>query len=113
MIKPRTPYIPPSATPGIPHVIEGQGNLMNPAVYRSGRNTTQQDTEGPGLGAKIQQYQDQVKLKDFTALQAARSRIKPLEDPEAQKAILRKQAARRKLRGRLGTILSDNTETLG
>ena len=71
------------------------------------------NNDSPPGYARAEVFGDREKLKDFKMLQEARSRIKPLEDPEAQKAILRKQAARRKLRGRLGTILSDNTETLG
>ena len=50
--------------------------------------------------------------KDYALEDAARARIKPIADPDAGKAEKRKRAARLRMRGRLGTMLSQR-DTLG
>ncbi|MGI9571677.1 MAG: hypothetical protein ACR2PH_18505 [Desulfobulbia bacterium] len=121
---PGKPFITKSHIPGIPHQIEGAPSIPDQTVGLSmqERNAAGIYSERPGdnmnRSKAVQESAQAVKAAQqetgrFTALQAARARIKPLEDPEAQKATRRKEAARRKLRGRLGTILSDNAETLG
>lgn len=55
-------------------------------------------------------------LADFSAKQQARSRLRTIADPEAGETQRRKKAARRRMRGRMGTILSQgksDTTTLG
>jgi hypothetical protein len=43
----------------------------------------------------------------FELKQEARKRIQPIVDPEAGRSERRRKAARRRMRGRLGTLLSE------
>ena len=43
----------------------------------------------------------------------ARSKIKPIKDPEGDKSTARRKSAKRKQKGRAGTLLSQGRETLG
>lgn len=55
-------------------------------------------------------------LKGYEKEDAARAKIKPIKDPEGDKSESRRRAAKRKSKGRQGTILttlSQGRETLG
>ena len=58
-------------------------------------------------GKKTQRENEMFALED-----AARAKIKPIADPDQEQTIERKRAARRRMRGRLGTLLSERG-TLG
>lgn len=53
------------------------------------------------LTKESRRQQEENRLEDI-----ARKKIKPIADPDAEKSNRRKQSARRRMKGRLGTILS-------
>ena len=114
------------------HIVEGRNPLAALAkpiasnyydasndYYRYGDNKdnlrrVQSDT---GYDKKKKAYDSNRKKvraqnKQYAREDAARARIKPIADPEAGQAARRKRAARRRMRGRLGTLLSER-ESLG
>ena len=52
-------------------------------------------------------------LKRYKLEDEARSRLRTIPDADAARTAERKKAARRRMRGRLGTMLSGQRETLG
>ena len=70
---------------------------------------------GASPQTNLERSKDLESLLNFKSTQKARAKIKPMPDIELGKALLRKQAARkRKSRGgRASTILSEGTDTLG
>jgi hypothetical protein len=118
----------PQHTPGVKHTIEG----FSPFSYTSRNNRRlltleeRQAAAGPlrrstaneqeltaRQANKAEKSAYEQKITNFRNTQAARARIKPIIDPEAGEAERRKKAARRRMRGRVGTILSDNSQPLG
>lgn len=96
--KPRKVLFDPQSyapTPGVQHTIEGMGK-----VYKSPKFM-----RAFGLDTRD-------KARAATQKMTARSRIKPIADPEAGQSERRRRAARRRMKGRLGTMLSER-ETLG
>lgn len=117
---PRT-YTLPEHTPGVQHTVEG----FTPPTWKS----KPIGYLGVSYGPKIdyQEYLQQTAerrevrlhnarsdqaIKDFEKKQAARARIKPILDPDAKQYEAERRAARRRMRGRMGTMLSQR-ETLG
>ena len=91
------------------HYVEGQDPLMplpRPSGP-SGRDRSQLDWDAyeRRSGAILAQK------REFAAKAKVRAKIKPIADPEEGKAKRRKTAARRRQRGRLGTMLTQR-ETL-
>ena len=107
-------------TPGIQHIVEG----YDPAEYQTyegykkprgkpddSRPYTQAE-QFARLDTRRHNKGEAARERQFFSLQDARKRIKPIADPDAEKANLRRQSSRRRMRGRLGTLLSQR-ETLG
>ena len=69
-----------------------------------------QEQFAPGMISSSENQRRLALIKGYTQKQKARSKIKPIADPEADKSERRKTAARRRQGGRVGTVLS---ETLG
>ena len=115
----RKRYQPASVIPGIPHFIEGMPQFSSiKRPHRSVENTftgftTKQSQESGGRDRATYREDTAVStaMKKFNLRQQARSRITPIADPEAGKQERRRSAARKRMRGRLGTLLS-NRETL-
>ena len=99
--KRRVTYQPASVLPGIPHTIEGAPSATIAAPQ--------------GLKGVLSAWGDikswKGATKQFEKKQRARKRIKPIADPEAGQSERRRRAARRRMKGRLGTMLSER-ETL-
>lgn len=96
--KPRQVLFDPQSyapTPGVQHTIEGMGK-----VYKSPKFM-----RAFGLDTRDEARASRQKM-------TARSRIASIADPEAGQAERRRKASRRRMRGRLGTMLSER-ETLG
>ena len=77
-------------------------------LYTEGREYWE---EGEVSGAENKRRMDLI--KGYEKEDIARSKIKPIKDPEGDKTEARKTAARRKRKGRVGTLLSQGRETLG
>jgi len=118
-------YQAPSVIPGIKHLIEGAPPPKEYTVTPGGRTITSKggdiqqykinrytDAQGRDTSPKELSAQSALENKAFAAKQEARKRIQPIADPAAGEAERRKKAARRRMRGRLGTLLS-NRESLG
>ena len=121
-------YEPAQVKSGVKHVIEGREN-----VTRNERSGGQGAFIGPRDRAEMS-YADRTKHNDdrwanarynkeskdkykdtmatFALEDAARARIRSVADPDAADSAERKRAARRRMRGRTGTLLSQR-ETLG
>ena len=95
----KTPFEPASVIPGVKHFIEGQPKVSSATIPGS---PWAQRLADIGIGHRIDRFDQQQK---------ARQRITPIADPEAGKQERRRTAARKRMRGRLGTLLS-NRETL-
>jgi len=121
-------YSPGSIIPGRQHQIEGRENVSlrqrdNPRVDRDLRSNASGGFINP-LDAANREHRNiagqnkaaaadyKSTLAGFSLEDAARRRIKPVLDPEEGKTERRRSAARRRMRGRLGTLLSQR-ETLG
>jgi len=120
----KTAYTPKSVIPGIPHVIEGapkfssvitQSETKRDMSYLSGGAQDMLKLQGRYDDVAYQKKEDpsvKAALDVFQRKQKARQRIAPIADPEAGQAERRRRAARRRMRGRLGTMLSER-DTLG
>lgn len=118
-------YASKEVIPGIKHVVEGRDDLSYSGVesatmryHGSGKNPNE---EQPGRvtvttkkGKKAQKANKAIdkQIAGFGLEDAARARIRTIADPEALKTVERKKAARRRMAGRLGTLLSER-DTLG
>ena len=131
--KKTTTYQAPSVIPGIRHIVEGMPKMTKTTKSYTGSGFTGVDPKrgisprdvyeesgsihtGANLGVQSENKASKSKydaqVKRFQMVQAARSRIKPIADPEAGQADRRRTAARRRMRGRLGTLLTER-QTLG
>jgi hypothetical protein len=120
---------------GIPHTVEGRSNISQKRRSGGYRMPLKSDY-GPSIGMGPSQFKkdrdkayatiasnkrfnkaEAAKFAGITAQRkaedAARARIKPIADPESQEAARKKKASRRRMRGRMGTILTDKTQSLG
>jgi hypothetical protein len=106
------------------HVVEGRRDLYKRAASEQELHT-RRTLDPAGSGSRhwggygtydTQRVAANKRDKDlktqYTAADEARSRLRTIADPEAGKAEQRKRAARRRMRGRMGTILSPQS-TLG
>jgi hypothetical protein len=110
--KKRNIYKPPSLIPGIPHFIEGM-----PTSEMGSPITLDYTQHADRHGERIQNAQRLAnalrskafkrETKAFELKQQARKRIQPIADPESGRSERRRKAARRRMRGRLGTLLSE------
>jgi hypothetical protein len=107
---------------GLPLTVEGREPITQQRIsFPNARSGKENEDTRPGLGGMLQAWGFNKKEKEKydlamatrTAEDTARSKLKPVVDPEAGEAARRKKAARRRMRGRAGTILSDNTQSLG
>ena len=73
--------------------------------FEEGEITQEENTRRLG---KISAQEAKFKKEDL-----ARSKIKPIKDPEGDKSTGRRKSAKRKQAGRAGTLLSQGRETLG
>jgi len=113
-------YTPASVKPGIRHVIEGRDNLTLNKTTTPGRKVLGQAYKnaapdyhyGP-TRTKSNQGEVDAALKGYKLEDEARSRLRTIPDADAARTAERKKAARRRMRGRLGTMLSGQRETLG
>lgn len=124
----RSAYTTPEYIPGIKHVVEGRSDLVH--------KTAAVDYEKSGMARDARGYKPSKEygisrkskadkraagaynagvdeqIKGFGLEDEARSRIRTIADPEEVKLRERKRAARRRMRGRLGTLLTER-QTLG
>lgn len=118
-------YQPASVIPGIRHIIEGRENVSqlkqsgsagNPVGFIGAHDMTtmsyaeqqaikERQRANPTFN-KNQEDTYKATLARYALEDAARGRIRPIADPEATKDAERKKAARKRMRGRLGTMLS-------
>ena len=119
-------YNPKSVLPGIRHVVEGRSNLnyrqveanrmrvLGESRKNAGDSGRQVDVIGK-KGRRAQEYNKGIdkQIAQFGLIDDARSKLRTIADPEETQSIERKRAARRRMRGRLGTMLSGDKETLG
>jgi hypothetical protein len=120
-------YKPKEFIPGITHFIEGRSNLneVTPGIEKTlaWRKKTALDTSvrhnDPRLSwretgasrearrdADVSNAEISSKLASYKAEDEARSKLRTKIDPDRVRVDERKQAARRRMRGRLGTMLS-------
>jgi hypothetical protein len=117
-------FEPASVIPGVKHFIEGMPQYSRSYTQTRPSQLSQsfmspQAREMSGGSARVKESRTGIKedksvadaMTQFNLRQAARSRITPIADPEAGKQERRRTAARKRMRGRLGTLLS-NRETL-
>ena len=121
-----------TAGPKPGHIMEGRKPIQQLQRTRpgmlTGRDMTAQEGRNPNpIMAAMTRAQDKEYNKQqrdtfrltqtrWKAQDEARARIKPIADPEAGKAGRRRKAARRRMRGRMGTILTEklgSRETIG
>ena len=78
------------------------------SAYTEGR----ENWEG-GETSLAENKRRKVLVEEYKKEDVARSKIKPIKDPEGDKTSARRKAAKRKKKGRAGTLLSQGRETLG
>lgn len=112
-------YQPDSVKPGIRHVIEGRDNLYlrektsRMRVLGESRKNAQDSGRMVNVTTKSNRDEVDSALKGYKLEDEARSRLRTIPDADAARTAERKKAARRRMRGRLGTMLSGQRETLG
>ena len=112
-------YQPDSVKPGIRHVIEGRDDLYltktKSREKRTGCRVGKIDGIPGQMITRTTSNKDEVDsaLKGYKLEDEARSRLRTIPDADAARTAERKKAARRRMRGRLGTMLSGQRETLG
>ena len=122
-------YTPKSCIPGVRHVIEGRTDLQYKLPGRSYElSGMARDAKGytpskeyrvsrkskmEGRAAKRENAAVDEQIKGFGLIDQARSRLRTIPDADAAETEERKKAARRRMRGRFGTMLSGQRETLG
>ena len=119
-----TTWRPPSLGGGIPHTVEGFSEISKTVTsiprrgdLMGGDNSDNVDMFFRGMGTDRHEVGRESKAYDaeiarYERFQEARKRIKPSIAPEDNVHERRRTAARRRMRGRLGTLLSQR-ETLG
>ena len=117
-------YKPKEVYEGIEHKIEGRTNLnykpvttnLMPVMGAVGQEGTGRYTaevyDKAGKKAIKANKKTKEEIKGFGLIDEARARIRSIADPADAVVRERKKAARRRMRGRLGTVLT-NRETLG
>jgi hypothetical protein len=119
-------YNPKEHVKGVQHYVEGRSNLKYKEVTAQpmriagesrknamddGRYTYRINKEGK----KAKQYNKGIdkQIAQFGLIDEARAKLRTIVDPQETALNERKRAARRRMRGRLGTMLSGQGETLG
>lgn len=119
-------YSATSVLPGVQHFVEGRSNLNYKQVEANRMRVLGESRKNAGdsgryrdiigkKGRKAQKYNKGIdqQIAQFGLIDEARSKLRTIADPEETKSLERKRAARRRMRGRLGTMLSGEKETLG
>ncbi len=105
-----TIFTPPSVISGIPHTVEGTKTTLPDAP---------ETRSGGMIGSLVRQVFPQKLAQEFKEKQEARKRIKSIPDPDDiyARSQRRRSQARRRMRGRAGTILTaglgSQRQTLG
>ena len=118
-------YNPKEHVKGVEHYVEGRSNLQYKPVYtrasqyRGSHRTTFREpdlVEYPAdkRSRKNAAYNKGIdkQIAQFGLIDEARAKLRTIVDPQETALNERKRAARRRMRGRLGTMLSGQRETL-
>jgi len=104
----------PDYIPGIEHIVEGYTGIDQFAYASSGQQGVLDISKLTGLNKKEKAF-NKAQLGAFNAYssqfqkaQARRALIPSLPDPDAMQVELRKKEARKRMRGRLGTLLTQS-----
>ena len=121
-------YNPKEHVKGVQPYVEGRSNLkykevtanrmpvlgQNPGKDGSASGWTYRDVVNKE-GKKARQHNKGIdqQIAQFGLIDEARAKLRTIVDPQETALNERKRAARRRMRGRLGTMLSGQGETLG